>query len=271
MGMLDSSPKKNDGGRQLVLSMYIYWLILVVWQNVGDYIGSSSFALIIKLLLILYLTFNFMNGTVRVRVGSFLLWMGFALYTAILFLRTENALSSSTLIYYCFPVLFSFLTLVCRTDAPINYKNYLLFLKLIIATVAYMALYSVLFRTAYFTRFFTLRVSYGHELTSFFISNHEYGMYLVFAITATMICYQNTSKRSSHALYLALLVLFAVNLAATLSRTSYLACIVIVAVFVALSKNSSIKRGFLIVSIAIIVFICAVPAIRNFAYTILLK
>lgn len=257
--------------KSIVFPLFIYWLILVIWQNVSEYTPRSSVATIIKVILLAYLAFEFIRDGIKLKYGNFFLWMLFTSSTMYLISSTEGERTTQLLIYYYFPIIFSFLTLLCRSDTEVDKKSYLTFLKLVIVTVLYMALYSLIFQTSKFTGFLSLSSSYGHELSSFFVSNHEYGMYLVFAITATIICYQNATSLGVRILYLLLLLLFGVNLAATLSRTSLLACAVIITVFVLISKNSGIKKWFLFFVFIVVLLLLFVPEAQDFFQRIILK
>ena len=272
MNRISGDGYKQGAERKLILSLYFYWFILVLWQNMGSYMASSAMALALKLGLVAMLTaIFFVRKDTCLRFVNLFFWSLFCLHAVFLFATKEKGFGGTTLIYYIFPVLFSFLTLVCQSGAQVDKKSYLLFLRLVVATVAYMALYSLIFQTEHFTSFLRLERSYGNELSSFFLSNHEYGMYLVFGITAVMVWYQNTEKRGVHILQLLLLLLFGVNLLVTLSRTSMLACGVMVLVFVFFSKKNGVKKWFLFFIAVVLLALIFTPGSEDFISTILMK
>lgn len=256
-------------GRTIVITVYLYWLVLLLWQNFGNY--QSSATIVGKVVLLVLLIIVFLMNNVKIFATHFFVWSLFAIFMMFNFLLIDIKITGASLVYYVFPVVFSFLTLVCQNKAAICKKDYLIFLKLFIATVVCMAMYSVFFQTSYFVNLFGLKEAYGNELTSFLISSHEYGMYLVFAITAILICYQNTHRLLHKIIYLAMLGLFVLNLLATFSRTSMLACAVIIIVFTFVSSNNKIKKWMILTMIVFGVACILLPPIRTFVYNVLLK
>lgn len=262
---------KEKSGRVLVVAVYLYWLILVLWQNLGSYVATSDFSVVIKAFLMLYLTGAFLHRCTIKHVGNLIVWALFSISVVCTVVVGESSTDTATIIYYSFPVLFSFLTYVCQPDAQINKKDFLMFLRLVVATVAYMALYCMIFQSSYFVLLFSRTGGYGHELSSFLISNHEYGMYLVFAITGAMICYQNSSKFGARFLYVVLILLFAINLVATFSRTSMLAAVVLVMIFLFASKKSAFKYWMIAMVLLAVLLIFTIPFLQNFVTMVLFK
>lgn len=263
--------KKKKVYKSIVYPIFIYWITLVLVQNLGEYVGTSSISLAIKAALVVYLSISFFIREVTFKTLNILLWIIFTGFVLLNLTMHEQVIDGSIIIYYFFPIIFTFLTFVCGSDTKISRKDYFKFLKLVIATVTYMCLYSIFFRTSHFLGMFSFNSAYGNELTSFFYSSHEYGMYLVFGITSIMICYQATKKLKVRFLYLCLLLLFSANLVVTFSRTSYLACVVIIAVFVFLSRNHKIKKWFIIAIAILAAVIIFIPQMREFVFRMMFK
>lgn len=260
-----------NSGKRIMIATYVYWLILVIVQNMGEYMATSSAALVLKLALIILLTYVFVRKAKIKSSPRFLIWSAFVIYILLMFITKKTEFKTKELIYYIFPAIFSFLVYVCQTDATMSKELYFKFFKLITATVAYMALYCVFFRTDYFRNFLSLNVAYGNELSSFFLSGHEYGMYLIFGIISAYMCSKNTSKKKYVTLYRLLILLFVVNLVLTLSRTSYTSFILIVCVFTFTSDNKNLKSRFALLLFAAALFFVFSSDAREFVPKILFK
>lgn len=257
-------------GKRLCRSLFIYWLILVIWQNIGDYVGNSNFALFIKLALVLFLVIKFCSHTIAINSSKLVLWFVFAAYM-IAELVIYGADSSSTIIYYIFPVILTFLTYICQGNAEVDEESYFNFLKGVIVVVLYMAAYSLIFQTAYFANIFHLTSTYGNELTSFLISSHEYGMYLVFGIISCALCFIKAEKPKTRTLYVVIIIVFSFNLLATLSRTSMLALVAFGLTFFLLSGKNRVKKYIAIAAAIFLMAYIFVPEFRSFLFTIIFK
>ena len=259
---------KSDKG--ISLAIYIYWIILVLAQNTGEYDGESSMIMVLKLCLVMMLVIVFMRGQVSLTPFRFGLWLLFVVEAFYLFGIVEGNLSGSLIIYYCFPVILSFLVYVLKPYAQINKKDFLIYLKLVIAAVTYFAIYAIITEPEKIFSMSAATATYGNELSSIFISNHEYAMNLVFGITSCIICAQNSEKKYDF-LYIGLIGLFGINLLATFSRTGYVACMAIILIFIAFSKKNTLRSVFIAGIIVGVVLLIMVPAIRNYVFVVLFK
>lgn len=265
--MNQSTPKD----KKLAIRMFIYWAVLMVWQNFLTYNRDSNTTTIIKIGLLLFLCVSFFSAGASVKSGAFCVWALFFADTLLTMLLNGEALVGRSTIYYLFPPVFFLLTLLLRSDYQIDKKQYLLFLYCLIITVLVMVLYGVIYMWDYYAKFLSRERAYGSELTSFLYSSHEYGMYLVFGITAVIIWYQSTDRISSHILALLLLLVFGLNLFLTLSRTSFLACVVLILAYILTSSSAGTKKWFLIVIFAMLLVTFLVPGVLEFVQRILLK
>ena len=257
-------------GKKLCNALFIYWLILVVWQNNGDYVGSGNLALAIKLVLVLFLTVKFSQRSLAVRSPKLVIWLLFAIYMVVS-LVVHGGGESSAIIFYLFPVIFTLLTFIFQENAEVDENSYFNFLRAVIVVVSYMAIYSLLFKTSYFANLFHLTSTYGNELSSFLVSSHEYGMYLVFGIISCVLCFAKASSTKMRVLYIIVILVFSLNLLATLSRTSILALVVFGLTFFLLSGKNRAKKYIVA---AIIVFLAAcilIPEVRSFTLTVVFK
>ena len=265
--MNQSTPKD----KKLAIRMFIYWAVLMVWQNFLTYNKASDTATIIKVGLLLFLCVSFFSEGASVKSGAFCVWALFFVDTLLTMLLNGEALVGRNTIYYLFPAVFFFLTLLVRADYQIDKKQFLLFLYCVIITVVVMVLYGIIYMWDYYAQFLSRERAYGSELSSFLISSHEYGMYLVFGITAVIIWYQSTDRPGSHALALVLLLVFGVNLFLTLSRTAFLAALVLISAYILTSTSKGTRKWFLIVIFTMLLVTFLVPGVLDFVQRILLK
>lgn len=237
---------------QITHVFLFYWIALVAWQNLGSIALRSGFDLILKVGLILILTaFYFWRARSISKNIVPILLLAFSMILSLWL--SGDAFSGSNLIAYIYPVLLAFLSFGIGDDFRINKREFLGFLNGVILVTLYASIYAVLFRTEQFLTAFSLKFAYGNELTSFFYSSHEYGMYLVYAIVACIVHIE--VKRDlpfkKRLPYFAAILVFVPNLVLTFSRTSMLAMAVII--FVYCFANARIKlRKWLITAVVIV-------------------
>lgn len=265
--------KRKFENMPVVIVLFMYWFILVIWQNInGNYISRTKTDLVIKLIVLVLLTAYFLFRDVHIKKNNLLIWLIFTIYFFMMMVLMSDNLSFSTIIFYIFPVLFSFLTLVCHSETEISKKYYLYFLNLFIIIVLYMTLYSVFFQTEHFTNIFSINNAYGNELSSFLTSNHEYGMNLVFGIIASFICYKEVKwKGNKKLIYVFIIALFGINLILTFSRTSYLALVTFFTIYLLLSKRLLVKGASVFIALVVIYIIFSNGFLYNYIFKILLK
>lgn len=250
----------------------IYWGVLVAWQNFSVVTNRSGLDLIIKLALLGMITVYYLMHSRTVLAKPLFMWL--CLFGSLLIpLLSNETWTLNVSVNYVFPLLFSFLTLVVGGNFTIDKKQLIEFFQIVIAIVAYMALYAILFCTDQFISAFSLTSAYGNELSSFLISSHEYGLYLVGGITGCIIC---LSLKQAEPLrrklpYIAALLLFIPNLILTFSRTSLLGVACIFLAYVMLSKRNKLKRYMIVLGILAVAAVAFVPVLRSFFYTVVFK
>ena len=252
--------KRNETNFGLVL--FIYWFALVLWQSISSSAILSTPDIIIKFVLIVFLTVCFLRAGLRdLSPGG--LFVCFLLALSMAFSAVNDTLSGlRDVISYAFPVLAVFLFFTIGNKNRISMEQYDKYLKLIIGAALYMGLYAVLFRSSQITAALTASGAYGNQLTSFFVSNHEYGMYLVFAASAAMYLFFKNPQRK--ALYLLLIAFFLFNLVLTFSRTSLVAFACFLLMFILFSKSRKLILFTLIGILLVIVLWSVVPSLADF-------
>lgn len=267
-----SIENKSKSTSNIHIILFGYWCVLVAWQSVGTSANRSGMDLVIKIGLIAVLAlyvFLHSNRYVGINLLYLLVFSGCLCVPLVM----KETFSLNILISYVFPCLFLFLTFVLGNRFEINRQQLLTFLHGIILAVAYMAVYAILFCGDQFVRAFSISSAYGNELTSFLISNHEYGLYLIGGITGCLIClvFKQSAPVKAKLPYFAALALFIPNLILTFSRTSLMGMACILLVYIVLSRRNKLKR-YLIVALTVgTAAIWFIPALNTFFMRIILK
>lgn len=272
--MQDNLYIKSRNKSFLHIAIFIYWAVLVVWQNIGEYTARSSIDTIIKMGLLAWLCFWYIITIpkVRFKVRHLKLFLLFVV-TQLISFQAESSHGLGIIVAYVFPSLFLFLSIVYGYDYKLNVKQYITFLNCVIAVVAYAAIYALIFKTEQFISAFSISSAYGNELTSFFMSNHEYGMYLIGGIIACIVCMEIKKNMSvfERLVYFSCLVLFIPNLVLTYSRTSMLAMAGFIFVYIFMYSKSKMRRIVIITGILVGLSVLVLPDFREFIMKIVLK
>lgn len=253
-------------------SLYVYWLVLVVWQNSRMASTRGSADVLLKMGLLVYLMYSYISKGTRLHSRNF----GATIFMAggMLITLINETFSLSTLIAYVFPILFLILAYGLGNQMVISKHELLCFLKCIIVTVLYAAGYAVIFCWDQFASALTVTNAYGNELKAFFYSSHEFAMYLLYAIVSCVMCIElqkDSMKQSTKYWYVLAIVLLAVCMVLTYSRTAMAAAGCFVIVYLFLAPPSSMKR-FIITAIfcGAIAIICS-SGVQEYIFKIILK
>lgn len=266
--ILRKSKKYNVGN-----SIFFYWVMLMTWQIFRTTSNRSTFDLLVKIGLILFISWSVFKIHLPIPSKNVLLHFMFASYMILQLLIKESTLNATNIIAYCFPVLFSYLFLVHAYKYKLPKGSYIKFLNLIIITVVVMVAYSLVFNFDQFINALAVSSAYGNELSSFFTSNHEYALYLLIGIQSCILCYQFLSDKGNkrRLLYLFFAGLFLVNLIMTYSRTALLGIAIMVIVYIFMSKNNKTKRLMIIGVFLAIILIILSTDLRSFAFNTVMK
>ena len=260
--------------RFLPFALFIYWVVLVLWQNMGDYTAKSSADVVLKTCLLIWLIFwyIFWIPTARFSYKGVLLFIIF-LFSQLITFCFETGSGLSVLVTYIFPSLFLFFSLVYGNGYKIDTAQYIIFLHCVIIVAAYSALYALIFKTEQFLSAFSISSAYGNELTSFFVSNHEYGMYMIGGIISCILCLELRRKEIflKKITYVLCLILFIPNLILTFSRTSMLAMVIFLFLYFSFAGKVKGRWIFVISVMAIVIAWLSIEPARKFIYEIILK
>ncbi len=275
--IVDASNKAHiykNRGKFLHIVFFIYWAVLVIWQNIGEYTAGTTMDTMLKMVLLLGLAASYFLNVQNAKIDwiHFLLLLIF-IVTQIVTLYMELSLSLSLIVSYVFPSLLIFLSCVYGNNYKVIKKEYLVFLNCVIAVVAYTAIYAVIFKTEQFLSAFSISSAYGNELSSFFVSNHEYGMYLIAGIIGCIVCLElKKDEQLKHKIvYLLCILLFIPNLILTYSRTSIFAMVGFLIIYVMFRGKSKTKMLFIIGAVMVIIAFVLLDTFREFVLKIVLK
>lgn len=248
----------------------IYWAVLVGWQNISGAEARTAMDIVIKIGLLAYFVWFYIRNSHKVSVK--IIWV--LLLTASLLVSAggESRFTLSSVISYAYPVVFLTMVYGFGDHMEISRLHLITFCKCVITITMYAAVYAVIFCWDQFANAFSISKAYGNELTSFFISSHEYGMYLVSAIASCGICLrlEHNSTRKRRAYYIVAIVFLTVNLILTFSRTSLLGLAVFLLVYVLFGKGK-LKRGILYLTLIATAVVFLTPSLRDYLFDIVLK
>lgn len=259
--------KKTHGSHRI---LFLYWFILLLWQNITGQQARSGIDMVLKIGLIGLLSYYFFSRSMTVKRNHFIYFL-ILLSSVLTTFFVDGGYSSSAVIAYVFPPLFVLLTCCVGAKQKLSMEEYLQYIRLVIYVVLYMIIYSFIFETSHFTNLSALTTAYGNELSSFLMSNLEYGMYLTFAVIGCLIClhYENCTKLKRF-FYIAVIFLCFVNLLFTYSRTSIIASLFAVVIYT-ISANKKTIPLFLGIAVVGVYVAVQVPVIGNFITNIVFK
>ena len=262
---------KETFTKNIAFVLALYWIVLVLWQNVSLQTSRGGVDVFLKIILLIYFIYNF-------SIRSKGLFSGFPIVLCITIffvfsaINEPSLLSVNIIISYLYPSILIFLVYGIGNDFEINKKQLISFCLCVIVTMLYAVLYGVIFFPEKITSAILATGAYGHEYSSFFISSHEYGMYLVFAIISSVVClkYSSNLTLTKKLIYISIIVIFLLNLIITFSRTSILAFVIFISVYL-FYERGQVKRGIVIFFITSLIFILSYPTTHSFIFNVILK
>ncbi len=246
-----------------------YWTILVAWQNISGVSARTNVDLIIKFgLLVWFVLFYIM----RLKTLSPKIFFVFLLGTALLVPAIcKESISFSMIISYVYPLLFITMVYGVGDQFIITKQHLLIFCNWIIVITLYSSIYALIFCWEQFSGALQLSNAYGNELSSFFVSNHEYGMYLLAAVVSCLLCLQLSPPQTRlKTFYIVALGLFGINLILTFSRTALFALAIILIIFAVLGRGS-MRRWIICLFIVGLTALLLIPQLSDYFYRIILK
>ena len=264
----------NERKRQSPLLHYFliaYWLVLLVWQNFGGGENRSGLDLMIKFGLILMLVVYYFTHVTGVRRDILKIILVFAMIYGVI--KMSDGIEMSSILYYFFPFLFILLTYGVGSHFDINRKQLVRICNILIIVMTYTVVYALIFCFDQFKNAFSIDNAYGNELTSFLYSNHEYGLYLAFAIMSSILCMEIDPKitQKRRILYYLAMVLFGINLILTFSRTAMLALLIMLICYTVAFAKRRLKSIMVWSAVFTTMAILLISPLRNFVWEIVMK
>ena len=269
--VIRSSPNIREPFTKNVSFMFVvYWGILVLWQNVSNAELRGTADLFIKIgLLAYFVIFYLVKGKTVNTKALVIVALGVSLMITA---GSEGQLPLSSFVAYLYPILILLMVYGVGDKLQINRSQLVAFCNCVIGITMYAAVYALIFCWDQFSGALSVEKSYGNELSSFFVSNHEYGMYLVAAIISCIVCLRlcPNLRRLGRNMYIAAIVVCAINLILTFSRTSLLGMCVFLLVYFGLESRKN-RKWLVFLVVLIVALLNVFPALSDFTYKIVLK
>lgn len=272
---MESNLKKDKirNKSHLHINLYVYWVLLMAWQLFRPTSNRSLVDILVKVCLILFLIVSAARIRLLYPKSNAIIFILFTFYMLLNMFVNEKAFNASIIITYFFPILFSFFFLIRLSYYQITKEEYFKFLNLIIIADLVMVGYSLIFQFGKFKNALTITNAYGYELSSFFLSNHEYALYLLLGFQSCLFCYHfiTDTKRNGNTKYIFIALLFLINIVLTFSRTALLGAAVLIIVYILLSKNNRVRNIMIFSIIILFLLLLFSDTMRNFVLKIVLK
>lgn len=258
--------------KSICFVFFLYWFVLVVWQNIGGAELRSAADTIIKLVLLLYLCWSFFSRSRVVSQNSLVIILLFA-GTQLITLFTRETISFYILVTYCFTILFVFMTYGVGRHFEITQRELIQLFYCIIAVVLYTVLYTVIAEPEQYRNAFTSTTGYGSEFHAFFASNHEFAMYCFFGTAAAVLLVDMDHRLGGfgRVLLLAIATVFLLHIVLSFSRVTMICAVGFLLTYVILNKRSLCKKWvYLLVILGIIAYLLSEP-LQTFLYEVAFK
>lgn len=247
-----------------------YWAVLVLWQNFGGVQTRSSIDVLLKIALLLYLVWAYLKRSHRLYKN--IIWVFLVMISLMISFLAEEHVTLSLLVSYLYPILFLSMVYGIGDRFIINRKQFIGFCNGVIVITLYASLYALIFDWTQFQRAIFISNAYGNELSSFFVSSHEYGLYLSAAIISCLFCLKldYDALKWKKVFYFVAITIFLPNLILTFSRTSIFSMVLFLLTFIAFGRDKH-KWWIIIFGIVTTIIVLGSPSISQFVFEIILK
>lgn len=260
----------NHRRNNIIMTMFLYWIIIIVWQYVRPVANRSIIDTFVKMGMFCYVfQYAMKNGhgfiTNKKIGGGITLFFLTQVITVLFDSGTFSIGNIITVVFMFFQII---IFLVMLNFDTITEEDLLDFCKLILIVSLIMSVYNVVFHANRFFATFSDGSAYGRECKSFLYSNHEFGIYLSTAIISS--CWLTIKGKLNKILFVICAIFMVVNLLSTYSRTAILGCIV--ALFILVFFYC--KKLFIYVSVlfgGLMIYIRNKPALNNIVFNKIMK
>lgn len=264
--------KQQKKGKHVYIMLFLYWLILLIWQNIRTAANRDGIDTVIKAGLIVFLTIFFYFCSRNIKSNILIVFLFYLLVYSFSKL-TASKFDLSDAMYYYFPLLMFLVTLGLGGNSTISKEELIRLCYMLIIAVVYIVIYAMIFQSAAYVQAITAHNAYGNELTSFLESSHEFGYYLAFAIMSAILCMDLDEKMNpaKKAGLIIAIILFSLSLILTFSRTAIVAFIVMLLWYVFSSGKRKLKQTLFGVIFAILIIIVVVKPLREYFLLVVFK
>lgn len=253
--------------KNITYIMFIYWILVILWQTVRPVANRSVIDTLMKIALFSVVAFYGLRHKNGKNTGNIIVVLTLFIMTQVATIMLDT-LTMGTVITCVFMFAQILIFLIWMRNETVSYDDIIFFGRSIIRSAMIMALYSVIFETGRFMRLFGGGGAYGNECKSFLYSNHEYALYLMTAIIFAVWFYFLKENRFSKTIFL--VGFLGINLLSTYSRTAIIGGICAIAI---LAFFAGIKEFMLIIGIYGTIFTAALvnPTLNRFVFSKILK
>ena len=141
--MMKREIHEKHGGK-IARVFLLYWIVLVMWQNIGQADLRTGLDLLIKMGLIVMLSIYYLMHS-RGISRNILTIIAFSLGVIAVFGHSNDGFSGSVLIAYTYPVLLALLAFGLGNSFQIDKKELSVFLNGVILIMLYCSIYALVF------------------------------------------------------------------------------------------------------------------------------
>ena len=264
--------KQQKKGKHVYIMLFLYWLILLIWQNIRTGENRDGIDTVIKAGLIVFLTIYFYFCSRSIKSNVLLVFLFYLL--AYSFAKLTSAKFDLTdAMYYYFPLLMFLVTLGMGGNSTISKEDLIRLCYMLIIAVFYIVVYAMIFQREAYLQAIRASNAYGNELTSFLASSHEFGYYLAFGIMAAILCMDLDEKMSpaKKAGLIIAIIMFSLSLILTFSRTAIVAFIVMLLWYVLSSGKRKLKKAIFGIVFASLLLILIIAPLREYFLLVVFK
>lgn len=256
--------------KSIANSIFIYWLTLIIWQNLFTSTIRGVADTIVKIVLLCYLVISFHNNRTTNGLSS----KGvFFFVTSFVGLLIFNEIFSSYFnignsLFYLFPCVYAYCVFNLGSKIGLTSSEIKNINKKIIYVVFLAVLYTVIFDFSQFRQALYATNGYGNELHGFFTSMYEFALYLFYAITCCIreIDDDSIDKKKHRLVYYMLTLIFFFVMILTFSRTIIVCCIVYMLIYALLNKNSHAGKFIIFTGIIGLILCIVVPSLNKYIF-----
>lgn len=263
---------KEKKSKNIYLALYLYWVVLLAWQNLRSVANRDTVDTAIKAGLILLLSIYFFFQSTNMHRNVLIVFFFYVFVYAFTRIPAKT-FELADVMYYFFPLVLFLVTLGMGGSFTITKIELVRLCYLLTATVLYIVLFAIITQPEKYMEAVKVKNAYGNELSSFLASSHEFGYYLSFGIVAAGLCFELDDRMNSvrRAYLIIVFVLFVISLILTFSRTAILAFLAILLWYIFASGKRKLKKAVFAIAFVLALIILCVKPIREYFMLIVFK